>query len=288
LIHKPVCDTNYIEVGNASCGKPVGKLYYRKGDAAMNDQLDNSERDEFEDAQQMQRWVRRYAQNRSLPVAVGLVVFVILSAAIAVPSYWGGKAYREGNTTLLVICIGVLVPALAATIYLSIPRWGGRQLQRAAEKLYAREGRVAIVPAAGKRPRWMVAVVVAFFVCVQGHVFLGLLGCLPVGKYMQPISAIYLVPFLLAIHFVMRPAVGPIALLWPTLYALHAVLIVTGAPIVFTAPWDSLNMVIPVAGYGILTALVGHAYSRWALHHVRTLAARQPAGDNRPLDGDHV
>jgi hypothetical protein len=261
---------------------------HKKGGTTMNDQPENPEQNEFEDAQQMQRWVRRYAQNRSLPVAVFLVVFALLSCAISVPSYWGGKAYREGNTTLLVICVSVLIPALVATIYLSIPRWGGRRLQRLAERLYAREGQVTVAPRGGKRPLVMVALGVAFGLCVVGSVFLGLLGYLPTGKYMQPISAIYVVPFLVALHFLMRPAVGHIAMLWPALYALHAVSIVAGAPIVFTGQWDSLNMLVPTVGYGILTALVGHAYSRWALHNARTLAARQPDGTNRPPQGDRA
>jgi len=36
-------------------------------------------------------------------------------------------------------------------------------------------------------------------------------------------------------------------------------------------------MLIPVAGYGIVTALVGHLYSRFALHRLRKLAATGPA-----------
>ena len=101
----------------------------------------------------MQRWVRRYAQNRSLPVIAFLVVFALLNVAIGVPSYFAGIAYRNGNTILLVVCIAVLVVAVAATIYISVPRWGGRLLQRFSEKLYSREGRVTISPGTAK-PRW--------------------------------------------------------------------------------------------------------------------------------------
>jgi hypothetical protein len=73
----------------------------------------------------------------------------------------------------------------------------------------------------------------------------------------------------------MRPAVGPITLLWPVLYALHAILILAGVPIVFVGPWESLNMLIPIVGYGLVTSVLGHLYSRWALHSVRTIVARQ-------------
>ena len=101
----------------------------------MNESPGIPEWSELDDAQQMQRWVRRYAQNRSLPVVVNLIAFTILFLAIALPSYWGGNAYRNGNSMLLAICLGMLTIALAATIYLSVPRWGGQRLQRMAEGL---------------------------------------------------------------------------------------------------------------------------------------------------------
>ncbi len=254
----------------------------------MNESSEKSERSELEDAQQMQRWVRRYAQNRSLPVVLFLTVFAMLCLAIALPSYWGGMAYRNGNAALLVICIGVLIVALAATFYLSVPWWGGQRLQQVAERLYAREGRVTISPLDGKRPWLGAALGAAFAICVMGSVILGQLGYLPNEKYMQPISAIYVVPFLVALNFLMRPATGYIPLLWPLLYALHAALIVAGAPIVFVGVWQGLNMFVPTVGYGLLTSFIGHAYSRWALHRVRTLAAQQLAAENRPAEGDRT
>jgi hypothetical protein len=223
----------------------------------------------------MQNWVRRYAQNRSLPVAVALLVYVMVFLAISLSSYWGGIAYRDGNTTLLALCISALVLALAATIYLAVPRWGGRRLQQVGNRIYAEEGQVTISPPHATR-LWIIASLgLAFGACVVGSVILGVMGYLPTGKYMQPISALYFVPFLVALHYLMRPAVGPITLLWPVLYALHAILIVAGVPIVFVGPWESLNMLIPIVGYGLVTSVLGHLYSRWALHSVRTIVARQ-------------
>ena len=65
---------------------------------------------------------------------------------------------------------------------------------------------------------------------------------------------------------------GFLALLWPALYAVHAILIVAGAPILFTGKWVSLNMMVPVAGYGILSALIAHLRGRFALRKLRRLA----------------
>lgn len=55
----------------------------------------------------------------------------------------------------------------------------------------------------------------------------------------------------------MRPTLGPIYLLWPTLYGIHAILVVAGTPIQFEGQWASLNLLIPTIGYGMLTGLVG-------------------------------
>jgi hypothetical protein len=70
--------------------------------------------------------------------------------------------------------------------------------------------------------------------------------------------------------------------LWPLLYAIHAILIVSGAPIVFTRPWDGLNVLIPIAGYGVVAGLVGHFYSRYALGELKRLTAADPTADGHP------
>jgi hypothetical protein len=238
------------------------------------------------ETQQMQRWVRRYAQNRSLPVVVFLVLFAMLSVTIGAASYFGGLAYRDGHTSLFATCLVVLILSLAATVFFSVPGWGGRLLQQASEKLYAREGRVTIGACADKPRWWSAALAAAFVTCVTGSVILGVLGYLPGGKWMQPISAIYVVPFLVALNFLIRPTTGYIPLLWPLLYGLHALLIMAGAPIVFTGPWEGLNILIPIVGYGILVGFVGHLYSRWALHNVRTIVSHQ-LDRAEPVDGDN-
>jgi hypothetical protein len=253
----------------------------------MNNPSESPEINELESARQMQSWVRRYAENRSLPMMLGLVVFTTLFLAISLPSYWGGQAYRDGNIPLLVVCIAVGVAGLAGTIYISIPKWGSRRLPQLGEwiygRIYGREGRVTISTPAVKRPVLTAIFGAVFTVCVTGNVLLGKLGYLPNDKYSQPISAIYCVPFVVAKFFLMRPGTGYIPLLWPLLYGLHALLIVAGAPILFVGSWEPLNLWVPVIGYGLLTGLVGHFYSRWALHRARLLAA-----GNRQQSGEHT
>jgi hypothetical protein len=94
---------------------------------------------------------------------------------------------------------------------------------------------------------------------------------------MQPVSALYCVPFMVFLYFWQRPKVGFLMLLWPALYAIHAILIVAGVPIVFAeeSKFFSLNMLIPTFGYGFLTSVIGHIYSRYALKKLKTAAHLQ-------------
>ena len=225
-----------------------------------------------DDTRKIGKWARVYAQNRSLGMVVMMVISFALFLAISIPSYYGGMAYRAGQWPLFWLCIAVSSIAMAATLYLSVPRWGGKLAEGITKRLYAEEGKVQLAPPCTRGRSWMgTLLAVTFGGCILTSVVLGVMGFLPL-RYMQPISAIYSVPFLVGLWLLMRPAAGPVFLLWPGLYALHAVLIVMGAPILFTGQWDSLNMFLPVFGYGLLTGLISHFYSRFVLRRLRRVA----------------
>jgi hypothetical protein len=212
---------------------------------------------------------------------VFMVFFVALSAAIGGPSYLAGEAYRSGNMPLFWASIALLVPAFAALIYFSNPFWGGRLMERVVQRLYAGEGRVAFsCPGEGKKA-WGLVLLEFLGICVIASVVTGFVIEIPT-RYMQPISALYVVPFLVGLWFLMRPMAGYAALLWPLLYAIHAILIVSGAPILFTGPWEGLNMLLPMAGYGMLSGLVSHLYSRVALGQLKALTQTDPTGGDQP------
>ena len=126
-------------------------------------------------------------------------------------------------------------------------------------------------PTCRQKPIWADYLVgVGFLLGVQASVLLGLVGKLPL-EWMQPVSALYCVPLL--IYSALRFHSGIWPWLYAALYALHAILVMAGAPILFGGEWQSLNMLLPVGGYGILSALVAHAYSRRALRKLKVLAA---------------
>jgi hypothetical protein len=237
----------------------------------MNHPAGSQSTETSNDLRKMGKLARTYAQNRSLGVVVSLLIFLILSAAIGGSSYFGGMAYRYSQWPIFWLCMAILVIAMAATGCLSTPQWGGKMIERLTARLYSGEGKVQLsCPMSGGRKLVGWCLMATFFVCILATAVLGFLDVFP-EKYMQPVSAIYLVPFLVILWLLMRPMVGPIALLWPALYTLHAVLILIGVPILFTGPWDPLNMLIPTVGYGLIASLIAHIYSRIMLRRLRCM-----------------
>jgi len=237
----------------------------------QNDVPQNAEK-----LKEIPKWTRKYAQNRTIYVLIALAIHLCLFTGIAIPSYFGGKAYRAGNTILFWICIFVSTIATISLFFFCVPKWGGKFIECISKRLYGREGAVSISePEAMKKKRWLGYVVgMIFGSCVFISVILGLLGYLPI-KYMQPVSALYVVPFLVFLYLWQRPIISSLALLWPILYTIHAILVVAGVPIQFGKPWIFLNMLIPVFGYGFLTYMIGHLYSRYALRRLKTAAHLQ-------------
>ncbi len=246
-----------------------------------------SGRDRPEDIRHVAELSRRYAQSRfGGPFLLTLAISLALFAAIAITSYFCGKAYLAGNMVGFWICVAFLAIALCALIWFSIPVWGGRWMARVAQRLYRREGNVSLaVPKklTNRAPLYIAAIL--FALCIQSSVILGLLGYLPI-EYMQPISALYMVPFMVFLAFRMKPIGGMWMLSWPALYAAHAILIVTGAPIAFSEGWQFLNMFIPTAGYGLLCGIITYAANRTTLRKLRRLARVEPEDGITDMEGN--
>ena len=109
---------------------------------------------------------------------------------------------------------------------------------------------------------------ILYMVCLLGSMELAMLGYISV-KYLLPLMALFVIPFGVYQYFIMRPRLGPVILIFPILYAIHAILIITGVPIFFTGTFAiPLNMFIPVI-YNFLALIIGHLYSRYALKKLK-------------------
>ncbi|MBE7557422.1 hypothetical protein HS125_00120 [bacterium] len=222
------------------------------------------------------KWTRRYAQSRALPAVWFMIGFIVIFISLYALSHFAGVQFRTGRyLSGTILAAGAAILALAIVIgavALSVPRWGGRWLDRVLrEKLYGAEGHVAFAPPAGSRKLLGLAAAVIFGFCNLVAVVLGIAGHIP-NDYMQPVSALYVVPFLVFLYFLLHAQVHPLVLLWPLLYGLHALLIVAGAPILLPDSLDELNLLIPTAGYGLVAGLVAHLYNRHALRRLKEAA----------------
>jgi len=232
-----------------------------------------------EKLKEISKWTQRYAENRTLPFLLGMSENLFIFAAVGLPSYFGAKAYRSGNVLLLWICILSEMIVIGTLIFCCISKWDRKYYEKLIKWLYRKEGQVTLAnPKKTKKERtagWIAGLVLG--VCVMVLIIL-IVSCKIPIKYMQPVSVILFIPLLIAIGIWRPPSVRPagfLVWLWPTLYIVHAILIIAGVPIQFERPWIFLNVLIPTVGYGILCGLAGHIYSRYALKKLKNAAQLQ-------------
>lgn len=226
-----------------------------------------------EKLKEIPKWTRKYAQNRTLTAFVLMVMICLYSMGIGVTSYLVARGFIKGHIILASACIVVLAAILIFPI-IFISKFGGKNRgligQKMDQWIYGREGIASMpVPELTKKKKWLDFVGGAvFFVCMLGSMNLSMVGFIAF-KYLQPLSVLYVVPFLVFQYFLQRPRVGPLFLICPILYTIHAILIVVGVPIFFTGYLRFWNMFIPLVGYMFLTYVIAHLYSRYALKKLK-------------------
>ena len=256
----------------------------------MTPNTDTDARPPDDEVREIPKWARRYAQNRTLPVLVFLVICVAGWAVFAGLSLLTGFAYLFGLRVLAIASMTALCAFTAFWIWFSF--FGAAPLiDRISQWLYRREGSVTIgipqvgFPQVGFPPKAehkrLLLVAFVYMFCVLAGVGLGFMEVYPMSL-IQPASALYVVPFLCYLGWRLRAhRIGsPFMFLWPMLYAIHAVLMVAGAPISMGPMFD---MLVPIFGYGFLSALAAHLYSRIALRRLRHLGVGSDSG--QPAQG---
>jgi len=235
----------------------------------MRDEMSQQPPGVNQDLKELPIWARRYAQNRTLSVVASLVIFTVAFCMFGGLSTLTAWAYVEHKRVLSAASMLVLCGFTAWWLWFSFIG-ATRIMGSISERLYRGDGGVSVGASAGiEQSRGPVLVGFVFMFCVFASVGLGFLGLYPI-RLMQPVSALYSVPFLCYLGIKLRRFGSPFMFLWPGLYAIHAVLLVTGVPI---GMGPMLDMFVPTVGYGLVAALSGHVYSRVALRRLRALAA---------------
>ena len=238
----------------------------------MNQGINSRRSTQDNDVRDIPRWTRRYAQNRTLPMLGSLAIFVVGFAAYGGLAYLMTWAWLTGQRALMAAVLLVMAGFAAWWMWVTLVS-GPRIVRRIIQRLYRSEGAVSPGPFPEENTWWQSPVVaLVFMFCVITTVALALLGVLPI-RYMQPISALYIIPLFVYVGIIHGGAGSPFMVLWPALYGIHAILLVAGAPIYLGGKWEMLlNMWGALIGYGVIAALAAHIYSRYALRRLRTLA----------------
>jgi hypothetical protein len=210
------------------------------------------------------KWTRAYARNRTLPALVTMVGWFVLFFAGSRFFTRAGIAYRAGDMPLFSVWLTAGLICLGTIMSIAIPAVARKLRRFLSHALYGGEGELEVSTAADHRA-WSYLVAAIFILGVLAQVFLS--SRIP-EQYQQPISALYVLPFLIFI----APGAGLAGILYPLLYGLHALLVLVGVPILFHGDWATLNVVVPIGVYGLLSLLIGHIYNRIALRRLRRLA----------------
>lgn len=226
------------------------------------------------------KWTKKYVQYRMLTNFVFLIIYVVLYSGIYVPMYLDEVFSKNDNVIATSICKIVSLSLFILLIYISIPNWGGLKLWKWIDQRIYREGNISLSEPTLMRTNKKIGKIAGllFCTCITLNVFL--YGYIP-KVYIQPVSAIYTVPFAVFLYLWQRPRYGPLILIWPALYTIHAILIVAGVPIVFPKESGlvSLDIFIPTFGYGLLTFVIIYIYSGYSLKKLKA-AAHLPENSN--------
>ena len=222
------------------------------------------------DPQAIVRWTRRYAQNRTISFLVQWVFIVLMVVVIGVAASLTQLAQERESQVLFIVAVVLMFASMLALAWFSMSRWSGELIFSITNRLYGREGYASYSggPKGEKLPVWLTTL-------GGGLVVYHLIGALLISfnymaiQYLQPWSALYMTPYLVAMALYQR--LGFWAWLWPLLYGVHALLLMLGLPVRFGREYELLNIVVPVFGYGFIAILVGHIYSRYALYKLKTL-----------------
>ena len=217
------------------------------------------------------RWVDRYARNRAHPVhLVSMVVAALLGGAITLPLVLFVRAWRADNALQAGLCLAAAAALLAALAWLLFTRRLQAARQAVCNALDPAEGHVVASASSdtARRSRSLAGFVV-FVLTVMTPVIVQHLGVRT--QHLQPLVALYLVPALVWFHWPMDPVGGSLMLVWPGLYALHALLLLSGVPLP-VAQEPTMNVLLPLVLYGAAAHVASHIYGRLALRKLRSLA----------------
>ena len=216
---------------------------------------------------ELPRWADRHARNRTMPALllvgmffIGFMIFAALGVAIA-------SAFEAGWTSLGVALAVVTGAAAILWIWAAFGGAMGRFVERTSERCCELEG--VAVSRVGRRPEFTWRSWIIFPVMVVAPIIFALVPVDP--QYSQPLAALVLIPLLVWWVATDGRISWPMGLLWPALYAVHAVAMLLGAPLVIGGD-GGMTVLWPLLGYMFVALVAAQIYSRYALRRMREIS----------------
>jgi hypothetical protein len=250
----------------------------------MEKETKNGAPDAPDKVRDIPKWVRRYANNRTLPVLSNLSLFLLAFAVIAGTSTLASREGQAGHKVAAYAFVAVALVASALWIWLVATHRLERLSGALSSHLYGTEGTAVVAAKPRGRSRADMVVPIAFGLCLTLQVLVGFAFETTI-RYMVPIMAAYSIPFLLYVWARQGGRAAPFMLLWPGLLVIHATLALAGVHPFSDEP-NAVNILVPTIGYGAIATLISHGYSRVALRRLRSLS-RGPEADTTG-GGRHV
>ncbi len=209
-------------------------------------------------------WAGRYARNRVLPILLWMVGVLLLITLQGLASI---LLMHSHSTAMYIVSIFMNVAITLTLFWAIITGRNTRWFKRLSSKLYENEG--VVVPALptptpvhSKLKTYLIMGSLLVGPWLLLYVLTHVLGVPP--RYFQPAIAVVIVP--LISWGVLAGAETPKwpGLLMPVLYGIHAVLVLAGVPVpAFGVSY--LDAFIPLFVYSVISLMVMHFYSRYAL-----------------------
>ena len=245
-----------------------------------------AEQDPAQLGRKIEHYTRHYAENRSLP-HLAIYLWMILSfVAIFGGVKMGEYGYSIGQWWLAGLGGLCFLGGMASILLCHLNKfWCLRAIWRWGTRLYHRDGYVPQNEPWDPSPKQLklflrsLPVMLPVMICLFGHIALVRHGYLPL-RFTVPLSALYIVPFLLAAYKVFNRDKGPWYLLVPVFYTVYALLVLSGLPLTIGQS-PAIMICGPMIIFHFVAAVIGHLYSRFALRKVKSLTHLEP------LEGNH-
>jgi hypothetical protein len=223
-----------------------------------------------------------YSRNRTLVILVSMLICSLAAALIAGLSAGAARAYGTGHPGLGVVLMVADAVVCLGWVWLVLSKRLNQWMSGVSEWLYRGDGMVVAAPVCQPgRSTKVVAWVFGVLVCATPM----LLQQWPVPDWcLQPITALYTVPFMAWLWWAQRSHQSPLMLIWPVLYALHAVALLAGLPLLRTLD-PMMQVLLPMVAYSAIAVVASHLHGRYALRRLRALA-RAGAEDDGPEGGE--